>query len=446
MESEKKITLVSLALPIFFEAILFIMLGFVDIIILSRISDQAAGAVGATNQIMSFFNIVFAIISSGTAVLISQFIGAKEGKEAQKTVIVSLSVILIIGALCSFILVIWSEAILGLIGVTSGLMSYGKTYLGIVGGFLFVQGVLNICTVSMRSYGHSKETLYITASMNILNIIGDLILGFGLLGLPALGVTGVAIATSFSRVVATIIALVYVFKRLIPISTIQYLRTFPRRILSKLLRVGVPSAMENMSYNISQLAVTSIILYNLGETMYITRTYVWTMLSISFIFSISIGMANQMLVGRLVGEEKFEEAFHECMKNFRLSFLLSLLVGAVFYFFGHQLIGIFTDDPVIIAWGGTVAMINAFLEPGRTFNIIIINGLRGAGDVIFPVVIAIIFMWLLAVGGGYFFGVILKWGLPGIWIGLLLDEWFRGLIMYGRWQNRKWITKSLVKE
>lgn len=445
MGSEKKITLVSLALPIFFEAILFIMLGFVDIIILSRISDQAAGAVGATNQIMSFFNIVFAIISSGTAVLISQFIGAKESKEAQKTVIVSLSVILLVGALCSFVLVVWNEAILDLIGVTEGLMPFGRTYLGIVGGFLFAQGVLNICTVSMRSYGHAKQTLVITASMNVLNIIGDLVLGFGLLGLPALGVKGVAIATSFSRVVATIAALIYVFKNLVPPSAVLYLRKFPHRILSKLLKVGIPSAMENMSYNVSQLVVTSIILYNLGETMYITRTYVWTMLSISFIFSISIGMANQMLVGRLVGEEKFDEAFHECMKNFRLSFFFSLLVGAVFYFLGHQLIGIFTDDPAIIAWGGAVAMINAFLEPGRTFNIVIINGLRGAGDVVFPVVIAIIFMWLLAVGAGYFFGVILGWGLPGIWVGLLLDEWVRGLIMYGRWQSRKWRTKSLVQ-
>lgn len=362
-----------------------------------------------------------------------------------KTVIVSLSVILIVGALCSFVLVVWNEAILGLIGVTEGLMPFGKTYLSIVGGFLFVQGVLNICTVSMRSYGHSKETLVITASMNVLNIIGDLLLGFGLLGLPALGVKGVAIATSFSRVVATVAALIYVFKRLIPPSALLYLKSFPRRILGKLLRVGIPSAMENMSYNISQLAVTSIILYNLGETMYITRTYVCTMLSISFVFSISIGMANQMLVGRLVGEEKYDEAFHECMKNFRLSFLLSLVVGATFYFFGHELMGIFTDDPVIIAWGGTVAMINAFLEPGRTFNIVIINGLRGAGDVIFPVVMAIIFMWLLAVGGGYFFGVILGWGLPGIWIGLLMDEWFRGLVIYGRWQGRKWATKSLVQ-
>ncbi|MDA3846519.1 MAG: MATE family efflux transporter [Vallitaleaceae bacterium] len=441
---EKKITLFNLAIPIFGELVLFVMLGIVDVIMLTKVSDQAAGAVGATNQIISLINIIFSIISAGTGVLVSQYIGAKEKTEGHKAIVVSLVVISMVGILCSFALVIFGEPILKLIGISEGLMSYAKTYINIVGGFMFVQSILNVSTVTMRTYGYAKQTLAITAGMNVINIIGDAVLIFGLFGLPKLGVAGVAIATSGSRTIAATIALIYIFRKIVPISTLRHIKEFPFYILRKLLKVGLPAALENMSYNLSQIVISSIILYNLGETMYITRTYVWTMCSIAFIFSIAIGQANQMIVGRLVGEKKFDEAYHACLKNFKVSFYIAVVIGIVFYFFGSNIMELFTDNPEIIMWGGATAMVNAFLEPGRTFNIVIINGLRGSGDVIFPVVMAMIFMWGIAVLGSYFFGVILGWGLPGIWFALLLDEWTRGFIMYGRWRSKKWTTKSLV--
>jgi Na+-driven multidrug efflux pump len=89
-------------------------------------------------------------------------------------------------------------------------------------------------------------------------------------------------------------------------------------------------------------------------------------------------------------------------------------------------------------------MVDAFLEPGRNFNLVLINGLRGAGDVIFPVVMAVISMWGLGVLGGYIFGVVLGYGLPGIWLGLLLDEWIRGICMLWIWNSKKWVKKAMV--
>lgn len=84
------------------------------------------------------------------------------------------------------------------------------------------------------------------------------------------------------------------------------------------------------------------------------------------------------------------------------------------------------------------------LELGRTFNVVIINSLRGAGDTLFPVVMALISMWSIGVGLAYVLGVIFNLGLTGVWIAFTCDEWFRGLSMYGRWKKKKWMAKSFA--
>ena len=440
----KKISLISLAIPIFFEITLFVALGFFDIYFLGQVSDSAAGAAGAANQIISIAAILFSVISAGTGVLISQFIGAKEREEVHKTVVVSYVIITMIGVVTSLFLIVFSEPLLKIIGIGPTLMAHGKIYLQIVGSFMIFQALLNVGTVTMRSHGYAKETLFITALMNVINIVGDAILIFGLFGFPQMGAAGVAIATSLSRTVAAFISLIFVLRRITPYSKFRYIKHFPSYILKKLLKIGLPSAMESLSYNASQLVITSIILYNLGETMYVARTYVWTIASLGFTFSIAIGQANQMLLGRYIGEKDFEKADKECMKNLKIALVFATFIGAFFLIFGEQLMGIFTDNPEIIAAGTTVLIIQALLEPGRTFNIVVINGLRGAGDVNYPVVMAVIFMWGAAVLGGFVFAVPLGLGLIGIWIGMFLDEWIRGILMLRRWRSKKWIEKSLV--
>lgn len=437
----KKVTLLSLAIPIFIEQLLFSLLMIADTIILSRVSDQAAGAVGACNQVISFTNLVFNIVCVGASVLISQYIGAKDRQSTQKAMIGSYTMVGGLGVLCSILLFFLGKSILGLIGVTEGLMGYAATYMKIFGGLIFMQALLNISTTIMRVHGFAKETLAITASMNILNVTTVSILIFGF----HMGVEGAAIATSFSRGAAMVAALLFVWKKILEKEALSYIRNFPKEIMGKLLSVGLPSALENISYNLSQIVVTSIIFRNLGETAYITRSYTLQIIIIFMTMTMAIGQANQILVGRKVGEGDIEGAYHTGLKNFRVAFLISIGYSIILFFFGGIFIRLFTVDPEIIKLSAMVLMVDAILEPGRTFNIVIISGLKGAGDVIFPVIMAIIFMWGVAASGSYLFGVVLAFGLPGIWAAMALDEWARGFIMLLRWRSKKWTAKSLVK-
>jgi len=338
-------------------------------------------------------------------------------------------------------LLVFGKNILASMGITSDLMKYALDYTSIVGGALFFQAILNTLSAIIRSHGYTKQIMFITVTMNIINIIGDAIFIFGLFGAPVLGVKGVAIATTFSRFIATILAFIFLVKTVLPIGFFCRLKEKPIYILKKLLYIGFPAAMENMSYSLSQTALMSIILINLGDTAYITRTYIWQVGWFAMIFVNAIGQANQIMIGHLVGAGELDEAYKAGLSNFKLAMAFSLVGSVIIFFFGENFTRIFSSNPEIIMLGAFTLMIDAFLEPGRAFNVVLISGLRGAGDVIFPVVMAIISMWIFGVGGGYFFSVVLGLGLPGIWIGMIIDEWIRGISMFFRWKNKKWIKK-----
>lgn len=439
------LSLWKLAAPIFVEILLFMLLGVADIFMLSQFDDRAAGAVGASNQLIGNINVIFAIISAGTAVLVAQNIGADDKKEVEKVCAVSLTVNLLIGLAVSAVMVGFGELILRRIGVTPDLMEHASEYIIIVGGFLFFQALLNTLTAIIRSHGHARESMYITATMNIVNIIGDAIFIFGLFGAPVMGARGVAIATTFSRICATFVAIIFVHKKLVSLRMFSYLWDKPKNILGKLFKIGFPAAMESLSYNLSQTALMSIILINLGETSYLTRTYVWTIIWFAMIFSLAIGQANQIMIGQLTGAGNMDAAYQKGLENFKTAMKFSVLAGIILFFFGGRFMSFYTDNQEIIVLGTATLTVDAFLEPGRTFNIVFINGLRGAGDVIFPVVMAVISMWGVGVLGGYLVGVVMGYGLAGIWVGLLCDEWFRGVCMLFRWRSRKWEDKVLVE-
>jgi Na+-driven multidrug efflux pump len=116
--------------------------------------------------------------------------------------------------------------------------------------------------------------------------------------------------------------------------------------------------------------------------------------------------------------------------------LLYLLHAPVF--------GLMTKDPEILALIGSVLLVSMVLEPGRNFNVILIPALKGAGDVKFPVILGVIFMWGVGVLGSWLFGVVFGWGLVGVYVALCTDEWTRGLMAFFRWKSGQWRGRGFV--
>jgi Na+-driven multidrug efflux pump len=146
----------------------------------------------------------------------------------------------------------------------------------------------------------------------------------------------------------------------------------------------------------------------------------------------------------LVGAGKKEEAYRTCLKSLRVALLIVFCMSIVIFTFSKNLLALFTEDQSIIDLGNKLLLLSIFLEPGRVFNVVIINSLRAAGDVKFPVIMGVFSMWGVAVLLSFLLGIKFSLGLLGVWIALGCDEWCRGLAMLFRWRSRAWQNMSLT--
>jgi putative MATE family efflux protein len=436
--------LARLAVPIFIETLLIMMLGAVDTVMLSQYSDNSVAAVGVVNQLIMFAFLIFEVINIGTSVLCSQYLGARMHKNMVQVVGVSLILNLAFGLFVSAILHYGATSLLSMMGLRPELMEYGVSYMKIVGVFAFFQAISLTISASLRSANKAVYPMMVTVVVNILNIIGNYSLIFGKFGMPALGVEGAAISTAFARGVSMVILFVILFRKHIPRFPLSYFCPFPFVELKNLLKIGVPSAGENMSYSFSQVVLTYFI-NMLGNEALATRTYVVNIVMFVYLFAIAMAQGGAICIGHLVGERKIHAAYLLGKYVMRISILVSLVLSCIWALMGHTLFSWLTDNPEIIRLGTIILFIDVILEVGRAINIYATNALRATGDVNYPFYVGFVVQWSVAVGCGFLFGIHWGWGLVGMWCAFVLDENLRGIIFVQRWNSLKWTKKGFVK-
>ncbi len=435
--------LTKLAGPILVETVLVMMLGAVDTFMLSRQSDNSVAAVGLVNQLINIVFIIFEVMSLGTSILCSQYIGAGLRKKVVQVVGVSILFNLLSGLLFSAILYFNAEALLNLMGIREELLPEGISYMKIVGAFAFLQAVSFAVSAALRSAYKAKYPIMVSGVVNVLNIIGNYALIFGKFGLPALGVRGAAISTVICRAVSVILLLIILKKKHIKSFPKILFTPFPWNELVRLLKIGIPSAGEQMSYSLSQVLITYFI-NMMGNAALATRTYCQNIVMFTFVLSLSLAQAGAIIIGHLVGMKKQQAAFSLGKRVLRLSIFASVTFSVIVAIFGPGILSMLTTNPEIIAMGTAVLWIDVLVENGRAINFFGVNALRSAGDIYYPVTVGIIVCWTVSVGFSFLFGITLGGGLASLWLALSLDENIRGVIFIRRWRSRKWSKKGFT--
>jgi putative MATE family efflux protein len=441
---DRKMTLFALTWPIFIEVMLHMLMGSADTLMLSQYSDNAVAAVGVSNQILFLIIVMFGFIATGTTILVAQYLGANNYKNAKEISSVSLSANLLISIIISVVIVIASEDILLLMNLPRELLPEATVYLQLVGGFSFIQALIMTASAILKSYGYTKDTMYITIGMNIIHIIGNYLFIFGPFGLPVLGVPGVAISTVVSRIIGLLVIL-YVLKQRVHFTiNFKELLKLPTHHIKNLLHIGVPTAGEQLSYNTSQMVITFFITM-LGTEALTTKIYTQNLMMFIMLFSLAVSQGTQILIGYLIGARDYDAAYKRGLKSLYSGIIISTLMAITFTIFSDNLLGIFTTNEGILEIGGILVLLTILLEPGRAFNMVLIGSLRATGDIRFPTYMGIISMWGISVPIAYILGIHFDLGLVGIWIAFIADEWIRGIIMLYRWKSRAWMTKRFAE-
>lgn len=437
-DKENIVTIMALALPTMVENILQVVIGFVDTYFIGKIGTEAIAGVGVTNLIMNIYIAFFLALGVGTTAIVSRNIGANNIENANDSVRQSIIIALGIGIVCGIINFVFSKNILLLLGAEVRVIQYALPYFFAVAVPAIFLCLMMVLSSSLRGAGDTKTPMKIAIVANIINIVLDYVLIFGIFNFEGLGILGAGIATTVSRVVGVVLLL----KKINSNNTKIHIDIFSKWIINKeilksIIKIGVPAALEKLIMRFGQLVYGGMII-KIGTESYAAHNIAGTIETFSYLPGMGFGVAAATLVGQNLGAKKTDEAHKVGLISYFLSTVFMVIMGVAFYIFAPFLAGLFSEDLEVIDLVVKVLRIIALVQPFLCITLVITSALQGAGDTKFPMYSTFIGIWGVRVLGIYLLGIKLNMGLVGVWLAVSLDIIVRGIILMIRFMKGKW--------
>ncbi len=450
---------IKLAIPVFIELILNVGIGYVNQFMFASI-PSATNAIGQVNQIVNIFIVSFSVLSSSSLILITQLNGTDSKDKIRKIYPLTLFLNLIISVFVILILFLISPFIFNWMQVDVDIIEFAKLYLYISVPSLLFYALNQAYSSFLRANKKMVQPTIISLTTNIVNIG---ICAIVLWAIPGLDVKdkliGAGLALLISRFISFIASYLFFKFSVKEKISLKEISPFPTQILKRQLKIGLPTAGETLSYNLSQFVLTIIVNASCSVLDQNLRTYIMTFTSIIYLFASGSGIAMQVIEGTLIGKNEKDKAYKLVYDTGvmarTISLIMSIIVFSLSYPIFTSLLSPAVNDPLINTDNVTIShcgltalyclLINIILEQGRATNLVYVKGLETAGDIAFPVVGSICASWIFTVGISALLCLVFNLGIYGAFIGACLDECVRGVAFYIRWHNGKWKNINLLK-
>lgn len=426
-----------LVIPLILEQLLAILVGLADTVMIAGEGEAAMSGVSLVDTINILIINIFAALATGGAVVAGHFLGQKDSENASRAawqlVLFSILSSLVVTAL----FIGFHTPLLRLIfgGVEAEVMASAKTYLVLTAISICPLAVYNACAALFRAMGDSKTTMWISLFMNGLNVVGNAIFIYGM----KIGVAGAAIATSISRfaAMAIIVPMLFGSGRTICFKG-QVTWKMNRNLVKKILHIGVPNGLENSLFQLGKILLLSLVT-TFGTYAIAANSICNALAAFNVLPGTAINFAVLSVASVCVGAGEYKQVRYYTKKLMVMAIGCVTMLSLLFIVFAPQLVGIYQASEEtarlavqVLRWHATMAIfvwIPSFTLP---------NTLRAAGDVIWPMTIAILSMWIFRIGTAYIFSYYLNMGLLGVWIAMTIDWAFRAICYMVRYRGTKW--------
>lgn len=421
--------------PLLLELLLGIGIGVIGTALAARLSDDSGAAFGLANQVFAAIFVLFRVIGAGVSVAVTQALGAGRRDQADAVARAVVGASTWLGAGGAALALLAAGPLLHLVNAPAEVAPLARVLLQALAPALLIDAMNATMSSVMRAHLRSREALAVVIVIQIVT------LAVALLGMPYLGLPGYALACLCGRGTGLALHIVLWKSRLnLQLRGEDWWR-LKRAPLATVLHIGIPGAAENISWRLAFMTSLAAVA-QLGALALATHAYTMQFLHVILIFGLAIAFAVEILVGHMIGAGELHAAHKLVRKALGLGIVVALVVSSSFALAGPWLLKKFTADRHIIELGSTLLWWTVLVEPGRVFNMVVINALRAAGDARYPVVAGAASMVLVLAGGSWFLGVHLGWGLVGVWIAYAADEWIRGLLMWRRWATLGWLPHA----
>ena len=437
--------LFALTWPLLVELLLGMAVGIAGTALAARLSDAHAGAFALTHQVFGALFLLFRIVGAGVGVVLTQALGAGRRDAADEVARAVLGASTWIGLAVALPALFAARPLLRLLNAPAEVLPLAVPFLIALAPAMLLDAWNATMTAVMRAHLRARDTLAVMVVMQLTHLLlmGPLMFGWGPfpVSVAALGLPGYAIAVMAARALAIGLHLWLWRERLGLRPTWGDAWRLRRPQLAAVARIGLPGAAENIAYRLSFMVSVAVV-GSFGAAALATHAYAQQVIMIVLLFGLATGLSVEVLVGHLIGAGQLHQAHQLVRRALGRGLLVSVAVAMVAALTAGWTLRLFTQDPAIIHSATVLLWWTVLLEPGRTFNLVVINALRAAGDARFPVMAGALSMLVVLAGGSWLLGRCLGLGLVGVWIAYIADEWIRGLIMWRRWATLAWVPHA----
>jgi len=430
--------------PLIVEQLLVVMIGIVNMVMVSSVGEHAVSGISLVETINFLIITAFNAIATGGSVVASQYLGRKEEENAscsaRQLIYISLLISVILMIATIFTRRIMLRGIFG--NIADDVMQSADIY------FLFIAisypflSLYTAAAAMFRSMGDSKVPMRAVMLLNLFTIGGNALFIYVL----GLGVAGAAITTLIGRIVTAIILIRLLMRdktRSINLYGITKVRLAPDMI-KRILNIGIPSGLEASMFQVGKILVTRI--FTVFGTAAIAANAVGaTINSIAFMPGSGFGMGLLIVVGQCIGAADYLAAKRFTKKIMMLSYITYLLININIFIFMNPIISIFHLSEE--AHNLCVTFLRIHCVTSTLFwcpSFVLPNALKAAGDAKYVMIVAVSTMWLVRVCSAFVLAFPLGLGPAAVYIAMGADFLFRGIFFIKRWLSNKWIEKKVL--
>jgi putative MATE family efflux protein len=413
------------------------MVGVVDFVFVGSLGETAIAAVGVASQIHFGVFAVLSAVTTGTVAMVARSTGAGDRDEVDRATTASVGLSLLIGlGLCA--LIPTSETIIGFLGASDEVRSLGGSCLALLLVFNVPFAIDIAISMALRGAGDVRTPLAIGVVVNLANILLDWMLVFGRLGAPELGAEGSAVASGLSYLLGAIVYLWLWRQRVLVVGYAGWRESLQRERCRRLLRVGIPTALEQGAFQIGLLLFLSIVA-RFGTEPISAYLIGVRILSFCFVPGFGFSTAAATIVGQYLGAGLPDRAARLAWRATGGAILVMGVVGLVIIVFARPLASLFGDmGAETIDLSVVFITILGAAQPLMAVEFTLGGALRGAGDTRFPLLVILVGLFVFRLGGAIFVILPIFGSVQAVWCCLLADYAVKAVMLSARFAAGRW--------
>lgn len=392
-----------------------ITVGVFDSLMIGKVSVSQLAAVSLATSIFSFILLFCIGLSYGITPLISS---SDRGKKYVSSILYNGMLVNVISCILLVSFVILTKHLLSYLGQDQEVLFHTYSYLDIICISLIPLILFQTFKQFIEGLGFTKPSMYISVISNVINVVLNAVLIFGLFGFPRLEIVGAAYATLISRVIMFLLILIYCLND----------RRFSKYILKTkflvnlnhikdIFRIGFASGLQYI-FEVGAFSVATVMTGSIGAIHLAAHQIALNLASISYMIASGIGSASMISLSYYDGKRNFEDMRRSGFACFLLVFILMIVSALIFIIFRNYLPVLYVDDTRVINIASTLLIFAGLFQISDGIQAVGLGILRGIRDIKKPTIVTFISYWIISIPLSYFLGIEYGYGVYGIWIGL----------------------------